>query len=421
MGRPKLIDKLNRKLPPQARHALAILEKIAQGRALTLYLVGGPVRDLLLGQPTIDLDLTVEGDAPALAQEAAQALNARCVVHPQFLTATVKRQGFALDLTTARSETYHRPGALPRVRPSSIREDMLRRDFTINAMALPLTGPQRGDLFDPCGGQQDLAAGLIRALHHRSFQDDATRILRAARYEQRFRFRLEEQTLAWLKRDVGYLQTITGPRIRQEMMRIMQELYPERPLLRLQELGALHAVHPSLSLDTARARAFARLRRLAPDTLPAAYWCTIAWDLSPTQAASLAQRLALPRHLTQALTAPAAIRPLEATLVRKGLRPSQVLDLLSPHPLPAIAALAALTQNRSTRQRCLSFLRHWRYVKPILNGASLLAMGVPRGPAVREALTRLRAARLDGEVRTRREEEQLVHSLLASLREVHAL
>ncbi|HEU4760449.1 MAG TPA: hypothetical protein VFT91_10785 [Dehalococcoidia bacterium] len=414
MSDPNLIDKLSAHLSPPARRALHTLTSLARRRRLALYLVGGAVRDLLLGADTLDLDLTLEGDAPSLAREAAAALGARCVVHPAFLTATLKGEGFVLDLATARTETYARPGALPAVSPASIREDLLRRDFTVNATALPLTGPRRGHLVDPAGGRADLEAGLLRVLHERSFVDDATRILRAARYELRFGFRLGERTLAWLKRDAAYLATISGARLRQELARIFAEREPEPALLRLDHLGALTAVHPSLTFDAEQAAALARLRSLDRDVPHAAAWALLAWALDEGQAAALAGRLALTRPQAQALCALPRLRALAPDLVGPDLRTSQAVEALSPYPAPAVWALAAATSSDIVRDRCLAYLRHFRYAKSSLDGHALLALGVAPGPAIGDVLRRLKVAKLDGEVKSRRDEERLVRSLLSS-------
>ncbi len=415
MREAKLIDKLSSRLPAAARRALESLIRLAGERGLPLYLVGGPVRDLLLGAATLDLDLAVEGDAPSLARELAAALGARCVGHAAFLTATVRGEGFALDLAAARSETYEHPGALPRVHPASIAEDMRRRDFTINAMALPLTGSQRGELLDPCGGRADLEAGLVRVLHERSFVDDATRILRAARYELRFGFRLEERTQAWLRRDAAYLETISGARVRQELSRLLQEREPERALLRLGELGALSQVHPSLSFEDDDARAFALLRRLSPEAAPAAYWPLLAWGLDEGEAAALAGRLALTKPQSQAVCGLPRLRGLVEALSEPALKPSAVVEMLAPYPAAAVCALAVATGLDVVRERGLSYLKRWRYVKTFLDGHALLALGVPPGAPVGEVLRELKVAKLDGEVRSRKGEERLVRSLLPSL------
>src|SRR3990170_7340061 len=204
MKKAKLIDKWSRALPPAGRDIVRRLCDAAQQHGARLYLAGGPVRDLLLQLPSLDADIAVEGDMPPLLTALR---GVRIVQHARFLTASVRTDGFALDLATARAETYHHPGALPTVEPASIREDLLRRDFTINAMALALTGPERGELLDPAGGERDVVSRVISVLHDESFRDDATRILRAVRYAARFAFRIEERTAKQLRSRLRYLDT----------------------------------------------------------------------------------------------------------------------------------------------------------------------------------------------------------------------
>ncbi len=415
MEKAKLIGKLHRWLPPAVHSVVDALARRAEARGLSLYLVGGSLRDLILGEPPLDVDLTLEGDAPALGREVAPPLGLRCLVHPAFLTATLKGDGFALDLATARAETYERPGALPRVRPASIADDLRRRDFSINAAALALTGPARGEVLDPCGGLSDLEAGLVRVLHERSFLEDATRILRAARYEARLGFRMEERTEGWLRRDVGYLASISGARLRQELSRVLKEKETERILRRLDGLGVLAAIQPALAFLEGQAEACARLRGLAPAALPQACWPLLAWGLDEGEAAALAGRLALTKPQSQAVCSLPRLRRLERPdRIGTGLKPSDVVAMLSPYPPSALWALAAATQRELVRERAVSYLRRWRYVKPSLDGHALLALGVPAGPPVGEVLRRLGIARLDGEVRSRKEEERLVRSLLPS-------
>lgn len=411
MTRANLIDQLAQMMPEAALQALSALTKAAEAKGLTLYVVGGSVRDLLLGHLILDVDLTLEGDAPNLVQRVAGSLpSVRCLIHSAFRTATLKGDGFRLDVTTARIETYRRPGALPSVCPGSLRDDLFRRDFTVNAMALALTGSQDGDIVDPFDGRADLKAGLLRALHEGSFRDDATRILRGARYESRLGLRLERRTLRWLKRDVGYLDTISGPRIRQELNRALREPRPERILLRLHNLGALAAIHPALSFDNRRARAFAWLREVRGEPPTTTYLALLAWRLSPSEAAAVAGRLALTRREREAVRAAPDAMALKHKLSRE-VRPSRAVELLSSLPLASVWALAASARGRA-RQQALRYLHRWRYVKPLLDGHALLAMGTREGPRLGEVLRRLEAAKLDGEVRSRRDEERMARALL---------
>jgi tRNA nucleotidyltransferase (CCA-adding enzyme) len=411
MAKANLIGKLLATLPVQARQALLAIRNIAQADGLALYLVGGSLRDLLLSRRTLDVDLTLEGDAPMLARRAATGLpGTHCLIHSVFQTATLRSRTFRLDLATARAETYRRPGALPSVHPGSLRDDLFRRDFTVNAMALALTGCQAGDVVDPFGGRADLEAGLLRVLHQGSFRDDATRILRGARYESRLGFRLERRTLRWLKRDVGYLGTITGPRIREEVARALREPQPECILLRLHRLGALSAIHPALCFHSRRARAFVWLRESPGEPPATAYLALLAWALSPDETAAFAQRLALTRRELEAVGAAPEAMTLKPKLARE-MKPSRAVELLSRLPPASVWALAASARGRA-RQQALHYLHRWRYVKPLLDGRALLAMGAREGPGLGQVLLRLRTAKLDGQVSSRREEERMARALL---------
>jgi tRNA nucleotidyltransferase (CCA-adding enzyme) len=200
-----------------------------------IYLVGGAVRDLLLGDPVVDIDLAVEGDGPRAARELAARLDGDVSPHERFGTATVRAGTLAFDLAATRSETYPEPGALPVVAPASLSEDLGRRDFAINAMAAALQGDELGHLLDPHGGCADLDARVVRVLHDRSFVDDPTRLLRAARYEVRLDFRMDEPTEE-LAREAARrkaLATVSGPRIRDELLDLLAEHAAPRGVERL--------------------------------------------------------------------------------------------------------------------------------------------------------------------------------------------
>jgi tRNA nucleotidyltransferase (CCA-adding enzyme) len=404
---------LKGRLSNERRRALEAVIAAAVEAQTPLYLVGGSVRDLLLERPTLDLDLVVEGDAPSLARRVAEALAARCLVHPAFGTATVKGAGFVFDIITARAESYARPGALPTVRPAGLKDDLARRDFTINVMALPLTGPDRGEVVDPFDGREDLRLGLVRVLHDRSFVDDATRILRALRYEARLRFRIEERTLDRLRRDVGYLATISGARLRRELEHILAEPEPERALLRGTELGVLAAIHPALAFDAGLAAAFADARRqVKAERLPLVYLSLLAGRWSEGEVEAVVARLSLTRAQREAVAAMPRLRSLTPELAAADIPPSRSTDLLTPYPPVALWAFA-LTADAAAGDRTRQYLQSWRYVKPILNGDALLAMGARDSPALGEMLRGLRTAKLDGRVRTREEEEAFVWAALA--------
>jgi tRNA nucleotidyltransferase (CCA-adding enzyme) len=320
---PKLIDKpvlrllegWFRTLPADAEQAVRALVHLAEERRAPLYLVGGPLRDLLLDRQSLDIDLLVEGDAPALARELAAELSMRLKQHAAFGTATVIGDGWHIDLATARRETYRRPGALPAVTPATVEEDLCRRDFTINAMALRLDGPGAGALLDPFGGQRDVTGRSIRALHERSFQDDATRILRAARYAHRLAFHCEERTAKWMRRDAGYLQTISPARIHHELARILAEPEPEAILLGLEGTGALRAVHPALRFDGLQANGFREVRTFGVSP-HAAYWPLLVWPEREADADGISSRIALTRRQLEAVESLPRNRDLPARLAQ---------------------------------------------------------------------------------------------------------
>jgi tRNA nucleotidyltransferase (CCA-adding enzyme) len=412
MRYPKLIDKLHVALPPAGRHLLSRLQALSEELDQPLYLVGGPVRDLLLGRAPLDLDICVEGDAISLARHLAEQTGARLRVHPTFLSAAVHLDGFVLDVATTRSETYARPGALPTVKPASVREDLLRRDFSINAIALSLSGSNAGELIDPTGGHPDLDAGLVRALHERSFQDDATRIIRAFRYASRLGFALELQTHSWLKRDLPHIDTISAARLRNELSRVLMEPEPERIFLSLRKLGVLHAIHPAISFGERRARAFEALRLLASEIVPTGGWTLLSWNFSDGEVSSLSRRLAMTRAQDALLAAAPRLRAIEEQLAAAPPPRSGLVTLLSPYPVAAIWALAAIA-SQSVKEQCLDYLQRARQVRPLLGGDDVIALGIPRGPQVAETLLRLRNAKLNGEVKSRTDEERFVQRTLA--------
>jgi tRNA nucleotidyltransferase (CCA-adding enzyme) len=408
-----LLPRLRRGLGAGAADALQVVLRLAEEEGRAVYLVGGGVRDLVLRRGQVDVDLVGEGQVVSLAQKAAGVLGGRWVEHRTFGTATVEARGFRLDLAMARAERYTRPGALPKVRPASIEEDLARRDFTINAMALALCGRQRGHLLDPFDGMGDIARRLVRVLHDGSFIDDATRILRAVRYETRFSFGIEEKTLALLKRDLAYLDRISGARVRHELLRLLAEHQPEKGLLRSQELGALAAIHEALCFDDELATAFRRARRpgrALPQ--PELYLSLLGTRLSPADAEAVALRLALSKRQRQALEGAAALGRLLPWLSRPHVRPSQVVERLETYPLSAVDAWALLTPRSAAREKLRHYLEKWRYVKPALDGRALERLGVVQGPDMRGVLWVLKAARLDGQASSRQDEVELVREVL---------
>ena len=385
------------------RLVLGAVARLANEAGIAAYLVGGPVRDRLLGIPAKDLDITAVGDAPRLAQRLADELGGKLTVHHRFGTATVDADGVTVDLVTARRETYRYAGALPDVQPGVIEDDLARRDFTINAMAIPVAGGE-SDLVDLHGGTQDLAAGLVRVLHDLSFRDDPTRMLRAVRYAARFGFEIEPETAGLMASALasGAMSTLTGDRVRHELERILQESDPATTLRLAGEAGVLGAIHPSLS-------AAHLLITAAMQHEPLTWVAVLAWPMSEAEAAALTARLNAPSDWERVIDDAVRVRQLSPQLSdprSDAMKPSEVcglLDGLAPDALRAAMMLApAPVVDRIDR-----YLGEWWTVAPRLRGDDLLALGVPGGPMVGEVLRALRTARLDGVTKSRADEEEM--------------
>ncbi len=386
----------------------------AQERQQRLYLVGGAVRDLFLDRPNLDIDLVTEGDAPALAQSLAQSVEASLTVHERFGTATLEWRNRTADIVTARSETYARPGALPRVKPGTLADDLARRDFTVNAMAVELNPPRFGDLIDPHHGRDDIARQLIRVLHNKSFVDDATRIWRAVRYEQRLDFAIEPATLALIKHDLNYLDTISGDRIRHELKHVLDEETPEKILERAGALGLLGKISPSLRADEWLTGMFASAaeRCFGYRPHPGLYLALLFYRLPPEETEKVIKYLNLSKAVTQILRDSAAIKAKAATLSVPGLAPSEVYALLHGYHLVAIEAGALALASEDAAEHIELYMSVLRHVNPVLTGDDLLKLGVPKGPKIKDVLQKLRAAKLDGLVTTIKQEQALVKKLI---------
>lgn len=401
------------RLTPREREALVMLEGLAGQRGAGLYLVGGSVRDLLLGRGHLDLDFVVEADAPTVARAFGRATGARVTVHEAFRTAAVTGEGVRFDLVTARRESYPVPGALPVVALSTLADDLARRDFTVNAMALAAGGPQAGLLIDPHGGRADLAGGVLRVLHEGSFRDDATRLWRAGRYAARLRLRPDPLTKVLIQRDRGFLATISPTRIHHELERVLDEAAPERALRWLDRRDVLAATFPHLACTPTDAAALPRVRRLAPSNRHAAALAVLAFDWDGAVIEQATVRLELDRHEGAALRALPGLRGTLAGLVGRRAPPSATTFALDRYPEAALAAVAARHPRRQAGRLVLTYLRSWRHVRPLLSAAQLMEIGVPQGPALGELLRTLRAARLDGIVSSLEEEERLVRAAAA--------
>jgi len=407
---------MERQLPAELVNFMWIAGEIAHTRGERIYLAGGVVRDLLLGQANLDLDLVVEGNAIELARQLKKLNQGKITTHPRFNTAKLQWDNWSVDLATARSETYAQPGALPSVTPSSIDDDLSRRDFTINAMAIGLNPGYYGKLVDPCGGRNDLKHKLIRVLHEKSFTDDATRIWRGLRYEQRLDFHLERKALNLLKRDIPMLDTISGDRIRYEIECILREKYPEKVFRRAQELEVLPKLHPALKGNGWLAEKFAQARKLCSPEPPGVglYLTLLAYHLTSEETERLISRLRLPKSLAQNLRDTITLKGKIRSLATPGLSHSGIYRLLEAYSPPAMVANSLATESPAASQNIHLYLTRLKYIEISLTGNDLMRLGVAPGPHIREIIELLHQARLDGEITSKQDEVDLVKRWLAA-------
>ena len=367
-----------------------------------VFLVGGSVRDLLRGASGVDVDLAVEGDGPGTARTLAERLGGAVREHGRFGTATVRAPGIDFDVAGTRRESYPRPGALPEVEAAPLGEDLGRRDFTINAMALGLTGEGFGRLHDPAGGSQDLEAGLVRVLHERSFEDDPTRLLRAVRYTARLGFELDPDTdrLARAAAESGALQSVSGSRVADELLDLLAE--PEAPAAveGLRSLGLDRALHPDLDADPVLvASAALGSGETGADRTLAALAALCA--AHPDALAGWLDELQLSAPARDAVLRAARAAPGIAAELRGEERASRIHALLRDEPPEALALALALGAPPAP---ILRFVSELRQVRLEISGADLLAAGVPESPAVGRALAETLRRKLDGEVSGRDDE-----------------
>jgi tRNA nucleotidyltransferase (CCA-adding enzyme) len=420
-----LAERCQTRLSPTLQEWLHTAARTADTHGVCVYAVGGFVRDLLLGVRDEDLDLTVEGDGVAFARHLAAATGGICKGPSEFGTAVVIAcDGQKIDVATARRETYKHPAALPTVEPGTIRDDLFRRDFSINTMAFALNGPEAFILLDEYGGSADLAEGVIRVLHNRSFRDDPTRMFRAVRLEQRLGFVLHRHTLRLLQRAVEkrWIELLSGARLWRELRLMLGGEAPVACLRRLDELGILSHIDADwrlppgqLELLTRVAGARVELAETHPDAIGRAwpvYLAAVFHGLDAEMIRRIGARMALSPRITQELIGGiAAAASACDRLCREGdLRPSEVVAALRALALEMLPLLLALCPESKVHQCVQHYLTTWRHIRPALTGDDLKRLGVPQGPHIGRLLARVLAAKLDGEATTRGAEEALVRS-----------
>jgi len=392
-----------------------------------------------LGTPIVDVDMVIEGDAIALANCLSKDLGGRVTAHKRFGTAKwmlskwVWKQVVgkvpdvdlppSVDFASARTEFYIYPTALPKVERSSIKQDLHRRDFTINTLAIRLDPDHWGELLDFYGGESDLREGIIRVLHSLSFVDDPTRMLRAARLESRLGFRLDPRSEGMIADALPLLKRVSGDRIRHELEQIFDEPEPTRVLRRLDELGVLAHIHPDLRCDRWLQSRFAVLHKglscetwgLQPEDDAFLHLALLAYRLDEAQLETFIGRLKIKRDDADDLR---LLPNLRAALpaVGRTRRPSAVYGLLQPFPARLLAVAWVASDSGRQRGQLLRYQADWRLAETEIAGDDLKAMGLRPSPLFGQLLDALRDARLDGKVSTRQDEEAFLNMLLEAER-----
>jgi tRNA nucleotidyltransferase (CCA-adding enzyme) len=378
------------------------------------HLVGGWVRDLLRGElPDRGPDLVVEGDAPLVARALADRLGGEVREYERFRTAIVRIGDVEVDLVTSRKESYDAPGALPRVEAAPLREDLARRDFTVNAMAIGLKGDDLGHLYDPHGGLSDLHAGLLRVLHDQSFRDDPTRLLRGVRFEARLGFSFDPDTEVLAREAVATeaLATVSSDRTGRELVKILEETEAPAAVKRLKELEIHTALHPTLDPDPEQvASAALGAVTLGANRVTSELAAMVVEN--PQELDLWVAALPLEARDRDAVARAARVAPRLCTALREREHtPSELRELLGSEPPEALALALALGAPADPVIRWATSLSA---VGLEIGGDDLLEAGVPQGPAIGRALEETLMRKLDGLVDGRDEELETALALARS-------
>jgi tRNA nucleotidyltransferase (CCA-adding enzyme) len=381
---------------PRFAHVLEAVTE-ADDPAEPVYVVGGAVRDALLGHPSYDLDLVVEGDVSAFAQRLAGRLGGRVQTHEAFGTAEIFYEGGEIDVATARTETYAEPAALPEVRPATLEDDLARRDFTINAIAASLGRDDFGRLVDPHHGRADLAAKTVRILHDRSFEDDPTRIFRAIRYENRLGFRMDPHTERLAREGMTGVQRLSNERVREEIVALLSEDQIAHTLDRLAAFA-----------DTSADSAFvARVDALRDELDPGAPLWRLRLAAIVREHPRLVERLSLRRQDEAAVVDAVALAPKLVGVTD----PVEITKLAGRSPE---AALLALADHDSAELR--DWFTRLRDIRLEIGGKELAELGLEESPQVGEVLEELRRRKLRGELDGRELELAAARELIVESR-----
>lgn len=414
---------LTNSLPKRVLELLKKIGELAQQKKYTAYVVGGFVRDLLLKVENLDIDIVVEGNGVDFARFLAEKLGGTAKIHEQFATAVIiLADGFKIDVATARTEFYEFPAALPKVQSSSIKEDLYRRDFTINAMSIKLNPAEFGQLIDFFSGWSDLKKKKIKVLYNLSFVEDPTRIFRAIRFEQRYHFQMDHDTENFIHKAVTHdlFERLSYERVREEVILILSEDNPWSAVRRLEQFDLLRYIHPGIKLNEAMENTFKQMQEnLFLFALPLhehvvtkwlAYFLIIIDELSLMETEEIIKRFKFNRKIAEVLVkAKTQGKDLLAQIVQSTKIPVKVVyDYFILTPIEILLYLMSKTESSLLKKRTADFLNKLSRVKVAITGDDLTTIGYKPGPRFKEILREVLKARLEGRVKSKEEEIQLV-------------
>jgi len=420
------LELMKEQLPSNIFNILERIGQVAGEAGCQVYLVGGMVRDLFLRVPNFDVDLVVEGDGPTLAHLLAEALSARVRVHQRFKTAVlVMADGFKIDVATARAEYYEFPAALPQVQRSSIKEDLYRRDFTINTLAIALNPEHFGELIDFFGGRRDIEEGVIRILYNLSFVEDPTRIIRAIRFEQRYRFAMDADTLRFARDAIErrMLGQLSYGRILNELILILNERDPMPALTRMQEIGVWDYIFPEIDLKKLNWNDMRRIRMLLGWWQERyhitgvqgwlVYLMAFLSTLSREAAILAVSRYPLSKSALRSIDESFLAPELVASYQQNPDIPLSAIDSdLKSWTRESIIYLLWCVKEESTWERLVSYLDNKERVQVSINGDTLVNLGVKPGPVFSQIFSELYKLKLDGIVKNYQDEIETVKKWL---------
>ncbi len=394
------------------------------------YLVGGFVRDLILGVKNLDLDIVVEGDGIHFAEDFASILKARVTRHKRFGTATIIiKPNLKIDIATARKETYPYPASLPLVSRGTLRDDLARRDFTINAMAISIMEKDSGKLIDFFAGKSDLIHKKIRILHHLSFIDDPTRILRAIRFEKRYNFSIEPKTRACLREAIRLkmLEKVQPQRLRDELILLLKEEQPLKQIGRIHQLAGFGFIHSGLMLSKSTDKLLSSLKncinwfeRLYPERRQLDVWLTYFMGLIGTfslnEVKAVCKKFVFSKGEEKRILSYKRLnRKFILELGKTKIKPAKIFGLLEPLAYEVIILLKAKYKNRNIQRYIEDFFEIYNGMRIQIGGDDLHKLGVIPGPSYQKIFTQVLKAKLNGLVRTKGEELALIKKIIEAL------